>query len=298
MRVVLTNLSDKVFENSRMRLNESARKYGITEIRSYDIEELKDTSFYFENREILDQPKGIGYWLWKPYIIIEAMKSLSDGDIVLYSDCGIEISDRMESIISICKDKQPVLLFGNGNFRNSTWTKRDCFILMDCDRELYWKGPHCDASFSLFRKNNQSHQFLNDWLLYAMDKRVLTDLPNTCGKRNLPDFNEHRCDQSILSILAQKYQLPLYRMPTQYGNHYKTYPFRKESEFNCISQNNPIQVKHYAAIPYYNSEYPQLLDHHRTKTNSKPIKKNAIARIVRIAGKMRKFINRRFINPF
>ena len=142
MRIVLTNLSNKLFENSRFLLNESARKFGIAEIRSFDFEELKPTPFYTENREILDQLKGIGYWLWKPYIILETMKTLSEGDIVIYSDCGIEIIDRLEALVSICSESQPVLLFGNGNFTNSMWTKRDCFVLMNCDNELFWKGPH------------------------------------------------------------------------------------------------------------------------------------------------------------
>jgi hypothetical protein len=298
MRIVLTNLSNKLFENSRSRLNESARKFGIKEIRSLDFEELKTSSFYTENQEILDQPNGIGYWLWKPFIILESMKTLSEGDIVIYSDCGIEIIDRLEALISLCSESEPVLLFGNGNFTNSMWIKRDCFVLMNCDSELYWKGPHCDAAFSLFRKNKLSLQFLGDWLEYARDKRILTDLANTCGKRNLRGFLEHKWDQAILSLLAQKYQFPLYRMPSQFGNHYKIPRFRRENEFNCINQSVQVQVNYYAIIPYYNSDYPQLLNHHRTKNNQKPVNKTAFNRAIRIAGKLKVYIKNRLPNPF
>jgi hypothetical protein len=294
MNIVLTNLSDSVFEKSRKRLNESARKFGISDIRSFDFEELKTTPFYHENQEILDQPKGIGYWLWKPFIILEVMKTLSEDDIVIYSDCGIEITDNLESLISICEKKESILLFGNGNFRNSLWTKRDCFILMDCDSELFWKGPHCDAAFSLFRKNDLCMQFLNEWFQYAKDKRIVTDLPNTCGKKNFPDFIEHRWDQSVLSLLAQKYNLPLHRIPTQFGNHYKTYPYRKENEFNSINQYNPVQVHHYYIVPYYNSDYPQLLNHHRTKENSNPQKKHVFKRLLLKAAKIWKTLKRHF----
>jgi hypothetical protein len=298
MRIVLTNLSNSVFENSRKRLNESALKFGISDIRSFDFEELKTSPFYLENQEILSQPKGIGYWLWKPFIILEVMKTLSDGDMVIYSDCGIEITDNLDSLISICEKSESILLFGNGNFRNSTWTKRDCFILMDCDSELYWKGPHCDAAFSLFRKNSLSVQFLNEWLLYARDKRVITDLPNTCGKKNIPDFIEHRWDQSVLSLLAQKYKIPLYRIPTQFGNHYKSYPYRIENEFNAINQYIPVQVQYYSIIPYYNSDYPQLLNHHRTKNNSSTFKDQIYKRAVRKFRKIGKIIRSRFSGRF
>jgi hypothetical protein len=147
----------------------------------------------------MGQTKGIGYWLWKPFIILESMKDLNEGDIVIYSDCGIEITDRLDTLMSICSDKQPVLLFGNGNFTNSMWTKRDCFVLMECDNEPYWKSPHCDAAFSMFRKSSQALQFLAV-AGPARDERILTDLGNTCGK-NLPDIL-NTLGPVFLSLLA------------------------------------------------------------------------------------------------
>ncbi len=293
MRIVLTNLSNQLFENSRLRLNDSARKMGITEITSWDFEVLKQTGFYRDNIGILNQPKGIGYWLWKPFIILESMKNLNEGDIVIYSDCGIEITDRLDTLISICSDKQPVLLFGNGNFTNSMWTKRDCFVLMECDNETYWKSPHCDAAFSMFRKSEQALQFLGEWLDYARDERILTDLENTCGKKNLPGFIEHRWDQSIMSLLAEKYRLSLYRMPTQFGNHYKIHRFRVDNEMNHVNQLRPVQVPYYAIIPYYNSEYPQLLNHHRKKNTTVAGNKTTNAMVLKIAGQVKSFIRRK-----
>jgi hypothetical protein len=265
MRVVLVNLSDQLFKDSRLRLNASAERFGIKEIRSWDFQEIKQTSFYRENREILDEPRGMGSWLWKPYIILEAMKGLSDDDIVLYCDSGMEFIAPPDPLFDLSSQEQPVVLFGNGNFTNSLWTKRDCFVLMDCDSELFWYGPHCDASFILMRKSALSMKFTEEWLRFACDKRIISDMPNTTGKKDLREFRDHRHDQSILSLMAQKYRLPLYRMPTQYGNHYKAYPYRLNAEFNCVNQYRQQQVNYYAVVPYYNSPYFQLLDHHRSK---------------------------------
>ncbi|MES1160081.1 MAG: hypothetical protein ABUM51_04940, partial [Bacteroidota bacterium] len=175
MRTVLVNLSNELYKDSRIRLNESAGRHGISEVRSWDFEELKQTAFYAQNRAILDQPTGIGYWLWKPYVILEALKALSDGDIVIYSDSGIEIIAPLDPLIDLCREDEPVLLFGNGDYINAFWTKRDCFVLMDCDRELFWYGPHCDAAFLLVRKCPLSLKFLQEWLNFACDQRILTD---------------------------------------------------------------------------------------------------------------------------
>lgn len=266
MKLVLTNLSNQLFNDSRIRLNESAQKYGIEEINSYCFDDLKKTSFFKRNREILEQPKGIGYWLWKPYIIFEAMKKLEENDVVIYSDCGIEIVASIEPLIQLTK-QQPIVLFGNSNFINLQWTKRDCFVYMDCDSEVYWHSPHCDAAFALFKKCDLSIDFLNDWLTYGSNKYIITDLPNSSGKANIEGFIDHRWDQSILSLLAQRYKLHLFRMPSQFGNHYKMPEFRVENEFNCVNQMNQEQVKYYAQLPYFNSTYTQILNHHRSRKN-------------------------------
>lgn len=268
MRVVLTNLSNKLYERSRFRLNDSALKHGIKEINSFDFEDLKSTSFYQENQKLLGQPKGIGYWSWKPYIILETMKSLSENDVVIYSDCGIEIIKDLGPLINICKNEAPVLLFANANFKNKTWIKRDCFILMHCDSKEYWNGQHCDAAFSLFRKSKESRQFLHEWLHYCCVEQIISSSPNGCGKKNIFGFLEHRWDQSILSLLAIKHRIEFYRMPTQFGNHYKILQYRTVGEFNCINQLNQKQVSFYSKNPSLNSSYYQLLNHHRSKNNS------------------------------
>lgn len=267
MKVVLTNLSNKLYEESRFRLNESALKHGVHEINSYDFDDLKSTDFYQTHKRLLDQPRGLGYWIWKPYIILETLKNLSEDDVVIYSDCGIEIIKSLDSLVNICKDEEPVVLFANGNFQNRIWTKRDCFVFMNSDSREYWNGVHCDAAFSLFRKSDKSLQFLEEWLHYNCDQRIISDAPNVCNKKNIRGFREHRWDQSVLSLLAIKHTIPLFREPTQFGNHYKSPGFRIKGEFNCINQLDTWQVSYYSGKPYYNSPYLQLLDHHRSKNN-------------------------------
>ena len=268
MRVVLTNLSNKLYEESRFRLNTSALQHGIKEINSFDFEDIKKYPFYENNKKILDTPKGIGYWSWKPFIILEAMKNIEDGDIIVYADCGIEIIENIDPLLSICKESNPVLLFANANFENRTWTKRDCFILMNCDTKEYWNGQHCDAAFSLFRKSKESLEFLHEWLHYCCIEHIISSSPNTGGKKNIVGFREHRWDQSILSVLAIKHHIELYRMPTQFGNHYKARQYRIVGEFNCINQLYQQQVTFYSKNAYLNSPYYQLTDHHRSKKQS------------------------------
>jgi hypothetical protein len=87
------------------------------------------------------------------------------------------------------------------------WTKRDCFVYMDCDEERYWNTPCVEAGLSYWRKGDFSDKILAEWDKYCKDRRVISDDPNTWGRPNLPEFRDHRHDQSILTNLKEKHNI-------------------------------------------------------------------------------------------
>jgi hypothetical protein len=265
MKVALTTLSNHLYSESRALLCSSALLNGIEEVYDYDFEDIRSTSFFSKNVDILSNTKFMGYWLWKPYIILEVLKKLSKGDILLYIDAGIKVIDVLNPVIDICKNHSDIVVCGNGNDINASWTKRDCFTLMECDSERFWYAPHCDASFMVFKHTSKSLDFLNQWLAYGSNKNIISDSANICGLENRPEYVDHRYDQSILSVLAEKFELDIYRTPSQFGNHYKMRKYRVDGEFNCVNQMNQSILPHYHFLPYHNSPYGQLLNHHRTR---------------------------------
>jgi len=267
-------------------------QFGIHEIQSWDFENFKKTNFYSQYKELLDQPKGLGFWAWKAYIILEAFNSINDNDIVIYSDCGHEIIADLQPLIDICQKSAPILLFENGNLDNASWTKRDCFIRMNCDSKKYWYGKQVDASFALFRKSKLTINFLEEWLTFCCDWQANTNNINSLGKSNLPSFIEHRWDQSILSLLSIKWNIELYRMPSQFGNHYKLPEFRIKNEFNCKNQFNPKQLSYYSTTPLLNSPYFQLLNHHRTKKQTADNNDRYVKHISTILGYPKRLVKR------
>jgi hypothetical protein len=266
MKVALVTLSNELYRESRERLVSSATCYGVTGTHAYDFDDIKSRAFYQANRHIFDGPRGMGYWLWKPLIIAETLQQMTDGDVVVYMDAGMEVISDLSPLVQLCHTTMPVVLFGNGTDSNVRWTKRDTFVLMGCDEPVYWYGPHCDASMCLFRKCQATMEFVAEWQRYASNENILTDLPNISGP-NLEAYQDHRHDQSVLSLLAQQHRIPLYRSPSQFGNHYKMYDFRVAGEFNCTSQWDQQLVAYYSTLPYYNSFYGQLVNHHRSKTS-------------------------------
>jgi hypothetical protein len=253
----LVNFANNNFYGSQARLNASAPKFGIDKIFSYQEKDIIGTEFYQKNQEILDMPRGAGYWIWKPYIILGALSKVNENDIVVYSDSGIEIIGHLDPLFEICHKQGGILLFQTHGHLNRTWTKRDCFVLMDADSAEYWDAQQLMGGFSIFLKNERNIKFVEEWLHYCCNKNIVTDIPNVCGLANLPGFRAHRHDQSVLSLLSVKHNIEIYRDPSQWGNTNKMEAYKVPKEFT--------RDRGVLSFPYTNSPYGTLLSHHRTR---------------------------------
>ena len=214
--IIVINYADDRFVSAQKFNTKSAVKYGADKVIEYSKEKL-GSDFYINNKSILDEKRGGGYWLWKPYIIEDALSNAAPGDYVLYSDSGAAFVDRIEYLISCMeRDKTDIMLFSLDNTERK-YTKRDAFVLMGCDNRLYADSLQRLASYGVFRKTPYTERFVDEWLRYSKDRRIITDDPNCMGKPNYDDFVDHRHDQSILSILSKKWGIDAYRDPSQAG---------------------------------------------------------------------------------
>ena len=55
----------------------------------------------------------------------------------------------------------------------------------------------------IYKKTKFSIKFIQKWLYYCQDSRIITDDLNTMGKDNYHQFRENRHDQTILSLLIK-----------------------------------------------------------------------------------------------
>ena len=237
MSIYLASFSTPNFSKSHAILDKSARQRGINNIFHYTFDkDVKGTPFYEKNRAIFDVPRGLGYWLWKPYLILESLKKMSDNDILVYADSGLEIIKPLKSVVEICEKQPDIVFFQAHGYKNSSATRRDAFVLMNCDTPQYHNAEMIQASFILFKKTKKTLQFVEEWLAFCQNGQIIGESENVMGKENLPDFFAHRHDQSILSILRVKYGMPIFRNPSQQGNEH--------------------------ILEFPNSPYPQLINHH------------------------------------
>lgn len=171
-------------------------------------------------RYLIPYSRGFGYWCWKPYIILNALKNMDDGDILLYSDVGCYFNpkgrDRLLEYFEITENTPTGILGvrsqeeGYNNMPETLyyeyeWTKGDILEYFQVyDDKLYTHTPQFESGIIFFKKNPLTIQFVEDWYqAYLDDYSLATDSPSRIP--NLTGFHENRHDQSIYSILGKKY---------------------------------------------------------------------------------------------
>lgn len=216
--VVLVNFANDLFKEKQQKQNKSAQEIGgIDKTYSFSPEDI-DKHFFEDNHEILSNPKGNGYWLWKPYFILKVLQTLDEEDYLFYCDSGAYFINSLENLLKLQqKNKQDIIPFHNPHIEKY-YTKRDAFILMECDCSEYTDTVQYLGGIHLWKKSPLTIRFLEEWISFAKDPRILTDIPNSMDKENYPEFVAHRHDQSIFSLLCKKYNISSYPDPTQFGN--------------------------------------------------------------------------------
>jgi len=174
----------------------------------YTAEDLKRDQYFWSKHGdfINNNRRGYGYWVWKPYIIKETMKKMSDGDILLYLDCGCEVdvvekADLLECIQLVKNDK----LVGIFTLLEKDWNKMDLILKLDANKDIYLNTRQHAAGANLWLVCNETRHLLNEWYDLACDYHNIDDTPSISP--NLEDFRQHRHDQSIFSLLTKKRNL-------------------------------------------------------------------------------------------
>jgi hypothetical protein len=215
MKTFLLNYSDdrfdykgRRFRANQLRLNESAMVHGLHNIVSWTWQDLTETPFYRQHATLLDRNRFHNGALFKPYIILDLLQKVSDGDIVFYYDCGpYTIRRSIQPLIELCVNNRGTLFHQYGD-QNRNWTKRDAFTYMDCDTTRYHNATSLQNTWLFVQRNEQNLEFIKQWLHYNADERIASYvMPDTCGLPPLPGFIQNRGDQSIFSNLAVKFAI-------------------------------------------------------------------------------------------
>ena len=247
----------------------SARIFGgANKLISYGPEDV-DQKFRIEHQDILETPRGGGLWLWKPYIIKKTIENcLEYGDFLMYADSGTVYVNKIKHLTSVMERDNTDIFLSSSCFIERQWSKRDAFELIGVDYEKYEESFQTEATFVLFRKSKNSLSFIDNWLKFCCDRRIVSDDANTCGKDNATDFIENRHDQTVLSLLGKKCGISAYRGISDSSELYKFL------QYNDNTFGIPKDILIYNAIRHHNTEeyikgtYPRIMVNTRLQNSS------------------------------
>ena len=210
------------------------------EVNGYTDQDLKMDAFFWEKhgKFIESNPRGYGYWIWKPYLIKKTFESMNDGDILIYADAGCYLNlnalsvKRLYEYVEMVKNTpQGVLSFQMEHLPEYKYTKRRTIrdiiglVANPTTNRIIYSGQ-CMATVVILCKTPLSTGFVNEWWRYAENYNLINDL--RCELEH-PEFIDHRHDQSIYSILAKKHGATLIKDETFFYPEWKVeganYPF-------------------------------------------------------------------------
>ena len=203
--ITLVNFADKNFRNKQKWNSFSAKIFGkFDNVLEYNFSDIDEETISQNTENLKYLKKGAGNYFWKAYIVEKALHTINDGDYLMYADSGSFFLKSILPLVKHMKDQKKDILCFRLPLIEKQWTKRDAFLLMDCDSEKYTESPQTMATFFLLKKTKKTIDFISTYKKYCFDSRILSDDPNVIGKENYAQFIEHRHDQSILSLLSKK----------------------------------------------------------------------------------------------
>lgn len=224
MRKVLVTFGGAAYDPTIAMTVQNQAIAKVDEVRVYDDWWLQQTPFYQMNEWIFhldreskpttDVGYHFGWCCWKPFIVMQEMKRLNAGDVVLYVDADTYPIDDLTPIFDIAA-REKLVLFQATGVDNMRFTKAECFRTI-LDRDPF-SSQHACGRFQAWTVGDwRSMQVLMEWQTYMLNPLCQFD----AGSHTIadqPEFFRNSADQSSLSMLAIRYAIPLHREACQYG---------------------------------------------------------------------------------
>lgn len=220
---ILVNYANEKYKKTQ-KVNSWTGKHiaGFDKIYSFGPEDI-DIEYRKMYSDILDNKRGDGLWLWKPYFINKVLQEAKEGDIIFYVDSGAFFVSNVKCIIKSFRQNEKIWVSDCPLLENC-FTKEKCFELMECNDDSIKYSNQIQGCFFFAVCCDESKKFVEKWLKYCEDFRLMSPegtfpVLEYYGNK----FVAHREDQSILSLLCKKEGIVPHRDPSQRGKIPETF---------------------------------------------------------------------------
>ena len=202
------------FKESKNRLLKEAQDFGaFNTITGYG-PEFMSREFLEKFKTILSLPRGGGYWIWRPILLLQKLNEINDGEFLVYLDAGCKLNPygkkRFYEYIDMLQESDYGIIsfqmsgkIGPGNLeRENVWTNSEIFKYLNVpiNGEFGNSGQYLGGI--LVMKKNQHLLKIINLLIKALydDPLMFTD---HYTQNQHPQFKENRHEQSLFSLLRK-----------------------------------------------------------------------------------------------
>jgi hypothetical protein len=161
--------------------------------------------------------RGAGWWRWKPYLILQRLLALADGDVLVWHDYDLLLGHDPKALFCLAQNSaNGVAAFHFPCLAERFWTKRELATAMladNSDADAMLDSAQIYGGLLAFRRTPFSLGFVREWLAWTTRGNFSTD--GFDAQRQDAGFVEHRHDQSILSLLAKRHRIKSFPMPNK-----------------------------------------------------------------------------------
>ena len=218
MKYFITFGHQQHFIDAGKRLTEQAKQLNVFDHHAFYMENdlMRIPPFWDAHGEYVRTNRMYGFFIWKPYIVLDMLEKMNNGDVLWYADSGCEIdtetdeeglarvkNEFLDFIALAIKDEKIIASYCNVEKK---MCKMDLIAELGLQDNMdYMNSLQIQSTSFVLVKSPVVMTVIREWCRLSSNYHLLDDSPSIIP--NFDGFDGHRHDQSIFSLLVKKYNL-------------------------------------------------------------------------------------------
>jgi hypothetical protein len=191
------------------RIINEAKEFGVfDEVRAMNEHDISD--FISKHSEFIKlNPYGYGRFIWKPKVIFDTLNTLSDNDILVYSDAGMSLNknglERFNEYIDLLETNDMITFSTNDKYKANFYVKVDA-VMSYCPEMNDSNMNSCYAGLMLIKKTDASLHLIEDWLKLCETYNFIDNSKSTLYEEK-PWFVGQDTDNGLFNLCLLKHKI-------------------------------------------------------------------------------------------
>lgn len=223
MANIFISYGDNRYYESVRRVSRQARKMRIFDkVIAYT---EKDLPKFITTSPLFQYKRGGGYWLWKPWIILETMKNSKSNDVIFYVDAGCSLngnSKEWADFIQLMENHSGIFFQYRDADTYPAWV-HVCLNAKNYSSKIkHWTKPLCRRFLQSYFSDDSHENYRSIWAgacIIKNDKfgvslvqewfdmmyehpEIVRDMEEDELMESVDYLNAHRHDQAVLTSLV------------------------------------------------------------------------------------------------